>query len=303
MEQGLSAAIKADPDFAPPYRLLAQERGQRGDRAGALSVMEQALARGDRIAGLERVRLELQSAELSGDVNARQSALANLVKLDPADATVWRALGESNMARHDYRNALQAMQKAAELEPAEVAAWNAIGYAAAYAGELGTGMAALRRYQAIAPNEANPLDSMGDINLASGQLAEAEKFYLEAHQKDPAFNNQGALPEGGNGSPVHGATPLERTQLAGRYFDARREAKDQIVEYRRAEWMWLTGRRKPGVSADAGVRAKHREHAAARCGVAGRCRAGAVEPDAGRSRRRGAACREGDADRQSGGAR
>ena len=37
-------------------------------------------------------------------------------------------------------------------------------------------MAALRRYQALHPSDANPLDSMGDINLASGRLPEAGNF-------------------------------------------------------------------------------------------------------------------------------
>jgi tetratricopeptide (TPR) repeat protein len=68
-------------------------------------------------------------------------------------------------------------QKALDLEPADTALLNLLGYAAAYSGELQTGMGALRRYQAARPNEANPLDSMGDINLASGRFAEAEQQY------------------------------------------------------------------------------------------------------------------------------
>ena len=35
MEVGLGVAIAADPDFVPPYRLLAEIKAQRQDRAGA----------------------------------------------------------------------------------------------------------------------------------------------------------------------------------------------------------------------------------------------------------------------------
>ena len=48
MEVGLNVATAADPDFAPPYRLLAELKVQRQDRAGALATVEQALARGNR---------------------------------------------------------------------------------------------------------------------------------------------------------------------------------------------------------------------------------------------------------------
>ena len=88
---------------------------------------------------------------------------------------------------------MQAFQKALDLEPQDVALLNSLGYAAAYAGELAAGMGALRRYQALRPKDANPLHSMGDINLASGRLAEAERFYLQAAQKDPDFLNGGDL--------------------------------------------------------------------------------------------------------------
>jgi len=67
MEVGLGVAIAADPDFVPPYRLLAQIKAQRQDRAGAAAALDQALARGHAIPELDRARLELESAELTGN--------------------------------------------------------------------------------------------------------------------------------------------------------------------------------------------------------------------------------------------
>ena len=50
--QALEQAIASDPDFAPPYRALAEWKMQHQDRAGAQGLLEQALARGDGIAPL-----------------------------------------------------------------------------------------------------------------------------------------------------------------------------------------------------------------------------------------------------------
>ena len=91
----MSVAIAADPDFAPPYRLLAQIKAQRQDRAGAVATLDQALARGNAIPEPERARLEVESAELTGNPEARQNALSKLVKLDSSDSGAWRALGDS----------------------------------------------------------------------------------------------------------------------------------------------------------------------------------------------------------------
>ncbi len=243
IEVGLGVAIAADPDFAPPYRLLAQIKAQRRDRAGAVATLEQALARGGAISELERARLELEAAELTGNRDAHQSALAKIVRLDSGDSIAWRAMGDSMMNRHQYGQAQQAYRKASDLEPEDVAALNSLGYAAAQAGDMDAAIGALRRYAGLRPNEPNPLDSMGDIHLVAGRLAEAEDFYLQASKKDPNFNNNGALIKAALARLLSG-DPSGANNLAERYLAARREAKDPIVDYRRAQWTWISGRRK-----------------------------------------------------------
>jgi tetratricopeptide (TPR) repeat protein len=242
-EVGVGVAIAADPNFVAPYRLLAEIKTQRQDRAGAAAVLDQALARGNAIAEIERARLELESAELTGNRDARQNALSKLVKLDGGDPNVWRALGSSLMNRHEYRQAQQAYQKAAELEPEDVLLLNSLGYAAVQAGDLDAAVATLRRYAALRPNEANPLDSTGDVYWVAGRLAGAEKFYLQAAQKDPHFENNGALIKAALAHLLTG-DPSGANLLAERYLAARIEAKDPIVDYRRAQWTWISGRRK-----------------------------------------------------------
>jgi tetratricopeptide (TPR) repeat protein len=243
MEVGLNVAIAADPNFAPPYRLLAEMKLQRQDRAGALATVEQALARGNSMPEIERARLQLVSAELNGTPEARQNALSKLTQLDSTDASIWRTLGDTALGRHDYRTAAQAYRKALELQPDDVTLLNSLGYAAAQAGDLDGAMKSLRRYEALRPKEANPLDSMGDVNLLDGRLAEAEDFFLQASKKDPTFNNQGSLLKAALAHLLTGdASGANR--IFDRYLEARTAAKDPIVDYRRAEWTWISGHRK-----------------------------------------------------------
>ena len=243
MEVGLGVAIAADPDFVSPYRLLAQIKAQRQDRSGAVATLDQALARGNAIPELERARLALESAELTGNPDARLSALSQLVKLDSGDSNAWRALGDSLMNRHEYRQAQQSYRKASDLEPEDIALLNAMGYAAGQAGDVDGAMSALRRYAALRPNDANPLDSMGDIHLIAGHLADAGNFYLQAAKKDPNFQNNGALIKAALARLLSG-DPSGANHLADQYVAARVAAKDPIVDYRRAQWTWISGRRK-----------------------------------------------------------
>jgi Flp pilus assembly protein TadD len=245
-EVALNLAIAADPDFAAPYESLAQFRAQRGDRSGALALIEQAEARGGSIPELTRARLEVVASELRGDRTGLQNALASVVKLDSGDSTSWRALGELAYNRHQYRPAMQALQRASELEPGDSAALNLLGYAAAYAGELETGMAALRRYQALRPIDANPLDSMGDINLATGRLPVAESFYLQAQKKDRNFLRDGDLLKAAVARLMSGDV-TGADGLAKQYLDALTAAKDPVANYRQAEWSWISGRRQAAV--------------------------------------------------------
>jgi tetratricopeptide (TPR) repeat protein len=241
--QNLDQAIAADPDFGPPYRLLAQLKAQQQDRAAAEALLGQALARSSAMPQAERARLELEAANLHRDFGARKSALTTLVTLEPNDPEVWRSLAQSCDSHREYPQAVQAYQKVLQLEPEDVNALNQLGYAAAYAGSFDTALNALRLYQALRPAEANPLDSQGDINLLAGRLREAENFYLQAAKRDPNFLGGGDLWKAAMARLMSGDV-AGADALAKQYAEARQAAKDPVVEYRKAEWSWVSGRRK-----------------------------------------------------------
>jgi tetratricopeptide (TPR) repeat protein len=241
--QNLEQAIAADPDFGPPYRLLAQLKAQRQDRAAAEAVLSQALARAGAMPSAERARLELEAANLHADSAARIRALTTLVGLEPNDPVLWSSLAESSMNRREYQQAVQSYRKLLEVEPEDATALNQLGYAVAYAGNFDAALDALGRYQALRPAEANPLDSQGDVNLLAGRLRQAENLYLQAAKKDPNFEGGGDLWKAAMARLMTGDVAGADT-LAGQYIQAREAAKDPIAEYRKAEWSWIAGHRK-----------------------------------------------------------
>jgi Flp pilus assembly protein TadD/TolB-like protein len=241
--RNLDQAIAADLDFGPPYRLLAQLKAQQQDRAAADTLLAQALARAGAMPPAERARLQMEAANLHGDSAARKSALATLVALEPNDPALWGSLAESCMNRREYPQAVQAYRKLLEVEPEDVSALNQLGYAAAYAGSFDTALEALRRYQALRPAEANPLDSQGDVNLLAGHLRQAESLYLQAAKKDPNFEGGGDPWKAVMARLMSGDVAGADT-LAQQYIQTREAAKDPVAEYRKAEWFWVSGRRK-----------------------------------------------------------
>jgi tetratricopeptide (TPR) repeat protein len=241
-ERELEQAVAADPDFSAAYIPLAQTLAQRRERAGAMALLERGLARPG-TPETSRTRFEVELAELRGDSAGRMAALAKLARLEPSDGTVWHALGDVAMARHEYTQARQAYDKAVVLAPQDADLLNSLGYAAAQSGDLDAAVSALKRYRALRPKDANPFDSLGDAYLVSGRLGEAESYYLEAQKLDPTFLNNSELLKAAVARLLTGDVSAA-DKLASQYFDARRQAKDPATDYRRAQWDWITGRRR-----------------------------------------------------------
>lgn len=238
-------AVAADPNFGAASVAWVQSLLSRGDRAGAARALVLARDRNARFPELERARLSLLSAALAGDRGAERGAWLELTRADPADAAVYQRLGDLDAAAHSYRSAAAFYQQAAARAPSDIGVLNQLGYVRAWAGDLDGAVQALASYRALRPNEANPLDSLGDAYYYAGRFPEAEKAYLDAYAKDPAFLGGGEL---------HKAAwaRLRQADLAGadsrfkQFLQARQTAGDPLVEYRQAQWEYLSGRRGQG---------------------------------------------------------
>jgi tetratricopeptide (TPR) repeat protein len=242
----LNRAIAADPNFGPPYRVLAELDAEHGDRTGALETIDRATARGNAIDPLERARIAVLAADLHANPAAKESALLALAKLESVNSGTWQLLADLAMNRHDYKQAEDAYRQASELETGNVSLLNRLGYAATYAGDPEAGLAALRRYRQLRPTDPNAIDSLGDLNLIGGHLHEAEELYLEANKVGPNFFSTGpggdlfkaAMARAMTGD-IAGADELEK-----KFIEARAAIHDPNVASRELDWLWLTGRRK-----------------------------------------------------------
>jgi Flp pilus assembly protein TadD len=243
----LEEAIAADSGFALPYYSLAQAKLQQQDRAGAVALLDQALAQGSRIPELERARLAYLAAGIRGDAASSLLALTAWSHAAPTDPDVWSLIGQDFMNSHRYAESMQAFQKVLAVDPDDINALNRLGYAAAYAGQLDPAMTAFQHYQALRPGDANPLDSMGDVHLVLGRLHDAENFYLQAARRDPSFLNGGELFKAAMARLMSGDV-AGADGLAKQYADGRAAARDVMADSYRAQWSWIAGRRQEGVA-------------------------------------------------------
>ena len=243
--RNLEQAIAADPDFGPPYRMLAERKILDRDLAGAQALLDTALSRGNRIAESDRERLQLDLAKLTGDAAGRQRSLLALLKLDPHDAIAWSSLAETAMSRRQYPSAAAAYRKLLEIEPEDTNSWNQLGYACSYNGDLNGAVTALRRYQSLRPQDPNPLDSLGDAYLLANRFHEADDYYLQAARKSPDYPRNAEVSKAALARLMSGDVP-GADALSKQYADAREAAGDPLVEAYRAEWSWISGRRHAG---------------------------------------------------------
>ena len=239
--------VTASPNFGPAYLAWSQRLISRGNRPEAEQVIQMARLRRNQIGEIDRARLDLMAAHLEADLSSRTRALTTLAGLTPADAEVFTSLGETEIQAHNYAAAVEWYKKALRLEPSNPLLLNQLGYAYSYARDLEGASKALREYEKLLPSEANPLDSLGDVHFYLGRFADAEPFYLQAHQRDPSFLGGWSLFKAARARLMKG--DLEGAeQLFQKLVALRRERGDALLDYRQAQWEYLTGRRRQAVA-------------------------------------------------------
>jgi Flp pilus assembly protein TadD len=233
-------AVELEPDFGAAWLTLVESQAAKGDREGALASAARALARPTLRGPIERVRIEWLVTILKGDAAAQRTKLAELVKLIPADPQMLQALAISQMSQRAFSDAARSYRRLAELDPAEGEAFNSLGYAEAFAGNLEAARTALERYRGFL--EANALDSLGEVHLLAGKFAEAEKYFLRAHEKNAAFHAGADLLKAAHAHWLGGDLP-GADAIFQRYLHFRASLHDGALGWREAVWLYATGRR------------------------------------------------------------
>jgi Tfp pilus assembly protein PilF len=234
-------AASLDPNFGAAWLSWAQARAQAGDKQQASQIVARALQQTSLQSPVDRAQLELVSANLRQDQPAQQGALAALARLMPHNAALLRQLAaQATNARH-FPEAVQFYQAALREDPDDLDSWNMLGYAQAFARDLESAQQSFQRYGRDPARAANALDSQGEAAFLNGKFPDAEKFFLEAHAKNPAMLGGADLLKAAYARWLQGDLAAA-DQHFSRYLDFRAQQKDPLVPWRQAVWEYSTGR-------------------------------------------------------------
>jgi len=233
-------AVSIDPDFSQAWLGWVQTLAASGNSARAIEIASQALARPLR-GLLDRAQITLIMETLRKDDAARRTALAVLVQMMPADAGLTRAMAEVEMKSRRFPDAAGLYRTSLRTDPGDVAAMNALGYAEACAGNVEAARRALEEYGRQPGQQPNALDSLGEAYFMNGRFSEAEKYFLQAHARDPGLLKGGELLKAAYARWLRGDLP-GADSIAQQYLQFRAGLHDPVLVWRQAVWLYSTGR-------------------------------------------------------------
>ena len=244
--RGFQAALAADPRFSTASLAAARLLSESGDREQALKVLESA----GRVhpASIDAARLRYLAALIGADTQARLTALDELMRATPADSQVFREAADLRFSQRKFTEAVRSYEAVTRLDPEEAQTWNQLGYAAAFAQDLAGARRALEHYRLLLPpEEANPLDSLGEVSFYLGDFSGAVKYFVQAHDKNPAEFGGAELLKAAQAQLLAGNLG-DADGLFRRYIGLQQHAQGAVAEYQNAQWDYLTGRRKAAMS-------------------------------------------------------
>ena len=233
------AAVALDPLFGQAWLAWADSLAASRDGARAEDVARQALSHPIRT-GIESGQLSLLVATLRNDPALRRETLKQLTKLMPADPRILKLGAESEMLARDFPSAANLYRTLLRIDP-DPGTLNGLGYAEAAAGNVDAAKSALEQYGREPGQQANSLDSLGEAYFMNGKFADAEKYFLGAHERDSKLLGGGDLLKAAYarwlGGDLAGADTLDQ-----RYLQFRAAMHDPAVVWRQATWLYSTGR-------------------------------------------------------------
>jgi tetratricopeptide (TPR) repeat protein len=233
------AAAQADPSCVPIYLPWAETLLAHNDREGAARVCDTALALPN-VDAIDRAQFEFLAATAKGDTASRLQALQKLALLLPSDAELWRNTAVLQLQARDFQAAVKSFEAAVKADPGDAQNWNVLGYARAYAHDLNGAKAALDQYQKLLPShDANGLDSLGEVSFYLGDFSAAESYFLQAHKRDPSALGGRELLKAAQARMMTGNLAEADRILAG---------QSNLSPLERAQWEFITGRRKQAVA-------------------------------------------------------
>lgn len=233
-------AVQLDPDFSAAWLAWAQSFSAT-EPAKASDIITRALERSGLRSPADRFRLQLLAASLNHDPEAELKALQGLESQSSSDPNAVRSLAETAMNAREFKAAAKYYERLLALAPDDASAQNLLGYAYAFGGDLESAMKAFAIYRREPGQEANALDSMAEAYFVNGRFDEAEKYFLQAQDKDPAMLAGGDLLKAAYARWLAGDLTAADKIYAG-FTRVREQSKDPLLPWKEASWLYTTGR-------------------------------------------------------------
>jgi len=235
-------AAALDPNFALAWIGWTQQATTAGDNLRARDLAGRALAQPDLDSKFDRAQLEIMSARLRQDDSAQIEASRTLAGLVPYDPTVWASLAQEEVRARRFSDAARDYQNLSQADPSDSSAINLMGYARALAGDLDGANAAFQQYGRAPGQAVNSIDSWGEALFMAGKFDQAEHQFEDAYKREPGFIQGETLWKAGHARWLAGDLP-EADKIVDRYLQDRAKARDPLVTWRRANWLYETDRR------------------------------------------------------------
>jgi Flp pilus assembly protein TadD len=236
----ISDALKADPAFGPANLAKIQVLLSRGDSAGAKAALAEAAKYSKQFPEADQAKLAVLSSTLSGSAEERTAALSRLTAALPADIPAWEALANLQIVNKNFTAAAKAFRSALQLEPENVALLNSLAYVLAFAGDSEGALDAVAAYRKLAPDDANAIDTLAEIHFVAGRFADAERYFLEANQKNKTLVNGTELYRAAVAAFLAGNRKAADEHFKA-YVETLKTADDQLIPIRQAIWAYQTG--------------------------------------------------------------
>lgn len=245
-------AVMLDPAFAQAWVSWVQQTASTRDPVRALEIVQRALAQPRLDSPIDKARLELASASLREDGAARLAASRELAVLIPYDPSVLASVAALDMSARSFAAAVKDYQRTVAADPADSSLLNQLGYAQALGGDLDGARKTFAQYgRGPGEDAVNALDSLGEALFLNGKFEEAQQQFEAAYRKDPKFLDGETLWKAAHArwlaAPRDSANLQAADKIAQSYFAARASAQDPLLGWRRAIWLYETGRRQQAV--------------------------------------------------------
>jgi tetratricopeptide (TPR) repeat protein/TolB-like protein len=183
----LEQALQLDPAFASSMYFLSLSANFQGDRAAAEKYRQELRSHLDRLP--ERLRFSVQAEDaLRASDPAKGTALLETLIARYPDAAGGYVQLSNIYGRQDPEKALDVLARGIKALPNLGALRNTYGYAFLALGRYPEAIREFETYTRLEPKEPNPLDSLAEAYLISGQPEKALDTYSRALEVDPTFH-------------------------------------------------------------------------------------------------------------------